>query len=168
MGVLRRVYLTLVILGICLRHLEAFVTFSKGSCFARPFDVLYASRPDFDRTSTHRRERKNKYEKFSKVSLSPQDPLEELIADAEKKNRELLEEKSRYEAENTRPQPEIAPLPTLEFPDTKVIDVSIGKDSLEAHQFEILMLITFLGFFSPTIRRPLVISRLRASLVLMV
>lgn len=91
--------------------------------------MLHATRPNPDiqrSTKTRRREKKNKYKQFSKIS-SRRDPLEELIADCEKKNQELKAEKKRVEEKKihqSKLEPKIAPLPSLEFPDTKAIDVS--------------------------------------------
>ena len=72
---------------------------------------------------TQRRERKNKYKNFSKVS-DQIDPQEALIAESGRKNQEILAEISQA-VKKSRPEPEILPLPKVEFPDTKDIDVSI-------------------------------------------
>lgn len=74
-----------------------------------------------------RRQKKNKYAKFSKVAETTIDPLEALLQESKRLNRELMEEQQREEEQKkrSRPQPEIKPLPKLEFPDTQTIDVSL-------------------------------------------
>lgn len=78
-----------------------------------------------------RRERKNKYTKFSKVQQK--DPLEILIAESGRKNQEIVAEQSQYLMTKTIPEPEVEPLPRVEFPDTKGIDVSDKKASCYQH-----------------------------------
>jgi hypothetical protein len=68
-----------------------------------------------------RKRKKNKYQEFSKVQDNLLDPLESLIAESEKKQ-QILTEESR--ASKAPPSVEIAPLPKIEFPDNKEIDVS--------------------------------------------
>lgn len=75
--------------------------------------------------STERRQKKNKYATFSKVGNEIADPLEVLLQESERKNRELIEQQQRaleQRQKRSRPQPEIKPLPKLEFPDTQTID----------------------------------------------
>jgi 16S rRNA processing protein RimM len=72
-----------------------------------------------DAAPASRRERKNKYKNFSKVEQK--DPLEVLIAESGRKNQEIVAELSQA-VKKSRPEPEIAPLPKVEFPDTKGID----------------------------------------------
>ena len=53
------------------------------------------------------------------------DPFEMLLKESERKNRELIDQQQRSWEERQkklRPQPEIKPLPKLEFPDTQTID----------------------------------------------
>jgi hypothetical protein len=68
-----------------------------------------------------RKKKKNKYQEFSKVQDKLLDPLESLIAESEKKQQILTEQSKTWKA--ARPV-EIAPLPKIEFPDNKDIDVS--------------------------------------------
>jgi hypothetical protein len=75
-----------------------------------------------DTLTRQRKQRKNKYKNFSKVDelLDPQDKL---IAESEKKNQDILTE-TKQARQKPRPETQIAPLPTVEYPDTKSIDVS--------------------------------------------
>jgi hypothetical protein len=75
-----------------------------------------------DTLTRQRKQRKNKYKDFSKVDelLDPQDKL---IAESEKKNQDILIE-TKHARQKPRPETQIAPLPTVEYPDTKSIDVS--------------------------------------------
>lgn len=76
-----------------------------------------------------RRERTNKYQDFSKVN-GRVDPLEALIAESGRKNEALIAERtsSAALAKSSRGGLEssttIAPLPKVQFPNTKGIDVS--------------------------------------------
>ena len=74
---------------------------------------------------TERRQKKNKYATFSKIGNETADPFEVLLQESERKNRELIEQQQRdleLRQKRSRPQPEIKPLPKLEFPDTQTID----------------------------------------------
>jgi hypothetical protein len=75
-----------------------------------------------DTLTRQRKQRRNKYKDFSKVDelLDPQDKL---IAESEKKNQDILIE-TKHARQKPRPETQIAPLPTVEYPDTKSIDVS--------------------------------------------
>ena len=79
-------------------------------------------------TQRQRRRKKNKYAEHSKVEKESADPLEALLQESERKNKELVIERQRSQRERMMrsplSQPEIKPLPKLEFPDTQTIDVS--------------------------------------------
>jgi len=124
----------------------------------------------------HRRTKRNKYDNFSKVERM--DPLEALLRESERKNGEFLAEQQKKASRRTeihqksklRPsQPiitEIAPLPQVEFPDTKDIDVSLFNEKTTTKT--VLLKCTHSDFLfdssiSPTILKPLVTSKLEAS-----
>jgi hypothetical protein len=75
-----------------------------------------------DTVTRQRKQRRNKYRSFSKVDelLDPQDKL---IAESQTKNQDILTE-TKQARQKPRAETQIAPLPTVEYPDTKTIDVS--------------------------------------------
>ena len=83
------------------------------------------SKPLQSTTQSKRNKRKNKYEKFSKIEEG-MDPLDRLMAESDQKNQAIktgAENKKRREtAESQSSAAKIPPLPTIEFPDTKLID----------------------------------------------
>lgn len=76
----------------------------------------HAEQADIEK-QTNRRKRKNKYDKFSKVT--EKDPLESMIEESGRKNQEILEEKQNKRKLKMHDVPEP---PKLAFPDTTTID----------------------------------------------
>jgi 16S rRNA processing protein RimM len=73
--------------------------------------------------TTPRRRKKNKYESFSKAATSDKDPFEALMEESVLKNKALIEEKdNELKQKQAARQVQVAPLPSLEFPDTQAID----------------------------------------------
>ena len=83
-----------------------------------------------------RRVKKNKYGKFSRVddngAGAAADPLEVLMEESARRNRQLAREMAVAGSNNNRrSQPKIAPPPKPQFPDTGTIDVSVLSRWLE-------------------------------------
>ena len=124
----------------------------------------------------HRRTKRNKYDNFSKVEQI--DPLEALLQESERKNGEFLAEQQKKASRKTeihlknkarpsQPITEIAPLPQVEFPDTKDIDVSLLNE-MKRMTTTVSLKSTHSDFLhnssiSPTIPKPLDTSKLEAS-----
>ena len=125
----------------CISSSPAAAASASASALSRRVQVIHVSRLNEynqEDSSTlfssaaqqqrQRRRKKNKYAEHSKVEKESADPLEALLQESERKNKELVIERQRSQRERMMrsplSQPEIKPLPKLEFPDTQTIDVS--------------------------------------------
>lgn len=82
----------------------------------------YAGGEDgLSRPKVKRKRKRNKYENFSKVKDGTMDPLEILLAETERKNKELQIQNEEKPKPDRLPS-NIAPLQEIEYPDTKEID----------------------------------------------
>jgi hypothetical protein len=84
-------------------------------------NVLTPASHDALSPESPRRQRRNKYKDFSKVS--DHDPLEVLISESKRKNDEIGAKVSSSVRRNHE-KPEVSATPAIEYPDVKGIDVS--------------------------------------------
>lgn len=75
-------------------------------------------------TASVRKQRRNKYKDFSKVS--DHDPLEVLISEAKQKNDQIIAEVFSS-VRSTLVTPDISDIPYVQYPDIKGIDVSFSS-----------------------------------------